>query len=146
MDMTPEQERYLRGARVARLATVDDLGGPHVVPVCFVYEAGRIYTALDRKPKSVLPKRLRRVKNILANPGVALLVDRYTEDWDRLSYMLIRGKASVVEEEEERVFAVVALRAKYSQYFEMLKDEATVIAVQPESVSSWAASGEIGES
>jgi coenzyme F420-0:L-glutamate ligase/coenzyme F420-1:gamma-L-glutamate ligase len=144
--MTPQQERYLRDARVARLATVDDRGNPYVVPVCFVYEAGRIYTALDQKPKSVLPTRLRRVKNILANPGVALLVDHYTEDWNALSYMLVRGKASVVEEEEEeRGFAVAALRAKYSQYAEMLKDEATVIAVQPESVSSWAASGEIGE-
>ena len=142
--MTPQQERYLRDARVARLATVDDRGNPYVVPVCFVYEAGRIYTALDQKPKSVLPTRLRRVKNILANPGVALLVDHYTEDWDALSYMLVRGKASVVEE-EERGFAVTALRAKYSQYAEMLKDEATVIVLKPGSVSSWAASGEIGK-
>ena len=142
--MTPQQESYLRDARVARLATVDDRGNPYVVPVCFVYEAGRIYTALDQKPKSVLPTRLRRVKNILANPGVALLVDHYTEDWDALSYMLVRGKASVVEE-EERGFAVAALRAKYSQYAEMLKDEATVIVLKPGSVSSWAASGEIGK-
>ena len=143
--MTPQQERYLRDARVASLATVDDRGSPYIVPVCFVYKAGRIYTALDRKPKSVLPTRLRRVKNILAKPGVALLVDHYTEDWDGLSYMLVRGKASVVEEEEERVFAVAALRTKYSQYAEMLKDEATVIVLKPGSVSSWAASGEFGE-
>ena len=143
--MTPQQQRYLRDARVARLATVDDRGNPYIVPVCFVYEAGRIYTALDRKPKSVSPTRLRRVKNILANPGVALLVDHYTEDWDTLSYMLVRGTASVVEEEEERALAVAALRAKYSQYAEMLNDEATVIVLKPGSVSSWAASGEIGE-
>src|SRR5579863_5706082 len=83
----------LEQARVARLATLDAARGPHIVPVCFAFDGNIFYTAIDRKPKRVAPERLRRLRNIRAASQVALLIDKYDEDWTRLWYILIRGKA-----------------------------------------------------
>ena len=85
---------FLGAARVARLATSGADGEPHVVPVCFAFapESGVLYIALDEKPKRVDPRRLKRVRNILANPRAALLCDVYEEDWARLAYCLAHAR------------------------------------------------------
>lgn len=72
----------LRSARVARLATLDAGNRPHLVPVCFVYDSGIFYSAVDRKPKQVTANKLVRVRNIRKTSKVALLIDRYDEDWN----------------------------------------------------------------
>src|SRR5215216_5729557 len=117
------QYSKLNTARVARLATADADGRPYVVPVCFAYDGERGYVALDEKPKSVAPTRLKRVRNILANPQVALLVDTYSEDWSRLSYVLVSGTAGLEPAGTERHSTAIALlREKYPQYLEMAID------------------------
>ncbi len=73
------------------------------------------------------------------------MVDRYSEDWDELSFVLVRGTAAVVRDEAERARAVRALRAKYRQYADMLDDGALVMRLAPERVTEWAASGRVGE-
>src|SRR6188768_925413 len=85
----------INSARVARLATADAEGRPYLTPVCFAHHADRIYIALDAKPKSVAPTRLKRVRNILSNPHVAFLVDTYSDDWTQLSFTLISGTATL---------------------------------------------------
>ena len=70
-------EKILRGARVARLATVDAKSRPHIVPVCFAYDGMFFYSAIDEKPKRVPRERLARLQNIRATPRVALLIDEY---------------------------------------------------------------------
>jgi len=65
----------LEQARIARLATLDTQGRPHIVPVCFVYDGSVLYTAVDRKPKRVAPERLAWLQHITAAPQVALLID-----------------------------------------------------------------------
>jgi PPOX class probable F420-dependent enzyme len=99
-----------------------------------------LYTALDRKPKRVSPERLVRVRNIRARPQVALLMDHYREDWSQLWYALIRGRARLVptSARKERARAIRKLRAKYRQYTpEMLPDDAPIISIRPEQVTSW---------
>jgi PPOX class probable F420-dependent enzyme len=86
----------LKEARVARLATLDAQGGPHMVPICFAYDGKVFYTAVDRKPKRVAPERLVRLRHIQAEPQVALLIDQYEEDWTQLWYILVRGKAKLI--------------------------------------------------
>ena len=135
--LTGDQERFVMSARVGRLGTAATTGQPHLIPVCFELVDGLIYVGLDSKPKSVEPVRLRRVRNILRNPSVAFLVDRYDEDWSRLGYVLVAATATLCDSEPERRAAVAALRAKYAQYSRLLDDGAPVIRITPSSVSSW---------
>ena len=130
----------LEEARVARLATLDAEYGPHIVPVCFVYDGRVFYSAVDRKPKRVAPERLARLRHITASPQIALIVDEYQEDWGQLWYILVRGKAQLIPNSahQERAQAIRQLRAKYPQYAAaMLPDDSPVIRITPERITSW---------
>jgi PPOX class probable F420-dependent enzyme len=133
-------EKVLKTARVARLATSDAKGRPHIVPICFAYYGKFFYTAIDQKPKRVPRERLARLQNIRAAPRVALLIDKYDEDWTQLWYILIRGKAKLLPNsaQKERSLAIRKLRAKYPQYAQgMLADDAPIIRITPERTTAW---------
>lgn len=136
--LTSEQIAFLTRRRVARLATADESGKPHVVPVCFAFHKDSMYIALDEKPKDVPPSRLKRVRNILDNPNVALIADRYAEDWSLLAFVMVRGQAALIEPgQEEHRTAVRLLRGKYHQYEKMAIEENPVIAIRSERAASW---------
>ena len=139
--MTPSAsiETFIKSQRVARLATADATARPHVVPVCFVYDGTHFYTALDRKPKRTGPLRLKRVRNIIENPNVALVLDRYREDWQDLAYVLVQGTARVLESGPEQQRAVTLLREKYAQYQDMAIESAPVIQITPDRFVPWGA-------
>jgi PPOX class probable F420-dependent enzyme len=120
-------------ARVARLATVDASGRPHLVPICFAIEGDTLYTAVDEKPKRT--RRLQRLANIEANPTVEVLIDHYEEDWSRLRWVRLRGPARIVEDRA----AVDLLVAKYPQYREQ-PPAGPVIAMTIEERSEWTTS------
>ncbi len=124
--------------RVARLATADAQGQPFVVPICYAFDGAYFYSALDEKPKSVVPTCLKRVRNILANPRVALVIDDYSEDWSLLTYVQIRGQAVLVEPgTEEHAEAIRLLRAKYPQYGQMAIDQQPILRITPQAIASW---------
>ena len=109
------ERAFLESRRVAHLATADAAGVPHVVPVCFAVGGDSVYIAIDRKPKS--GKRLKRLRNIAENPHVTLTADHYDdEDWTRLRWVMVRGRAALLEEGAEHDDAQRLLRAKYQQY------------------------------
>ena len=140
--LTESQARFLTDARVARLATADAGGQPQVIPVCFAFDGESIYIVLDQKPKSVELTRLRRVRNILANPQAALIVDHYDEDWSELRYVLVSGMAELLSgEEAEAAAAVLRLRDKYPQYLQMDLDGKPVIKLIPKRFTVWSYSG-----
>jgi PPOX class probable F420-dependent enzyme len=120
-------------ARVARLATVSSDGRPHVVPICFAIDGDTLYSAIDSKPKST--RRLRRLANIEANPAVEILIDHWDEDWSRLWWVRLSGRARIVEQEAR---GLELLQAKYPQY---LADQPAgpFIVVSVESRREWAA-------
>lgn len=113
-----------------------------MVPVCFVLLGETIYHAIDAKPKSVGAEQLRRVKNIQANPQATLLVDHYVEDWRRLWWVLLHGRARLVPDGQEHARAVIALRRKYPQYRTTtpLTSGAVVIALDVGRLRHWQAS------
>ena len=132
-----EQAELLDRASVGRLATAGVNGAPHVIPVCYALMDGTIYSVLDQKPKRAPLTRLRRVRNILANPQVSLVVDHYEENWERLWYILITGHAELLEEGAERPAAIQVLREKYLQYRGMNIDANPVIKITPSHIVSW---------
>lgn len=139
--MRPEGiESFVRASRVARLATLDPSGHPHMVPVCYATDGHAYYSAIDAKPKRTPPERLRRVRNIRANPRVALLIDHYEEDWRRLRYVLVQGQAELLAEGAEFRSARDLLLAKYPQYATVpLAEPGLMIKITPERVVAWSA-------
>jgi len=100
--VSPEQARErFAAARVARLATADRDGRPHIVPIVFALDGDRIYSAVDQKPKRTTA--LRRLANVAANPNVSLLVDDYDDDWDRLWWVRADGRATVLDPPSDEV-------------------------------------------
>ncbi len=93
LSLSDYEHRFLDAARVARLATADASGAPHVVPVCFAVDNATLYVTVDEKPKRA-DRPLKRLRNIAENPRVAVLVDRYDEDWRRLGWVMLRGTAA----------------------------------------------------
>ena len=110
----PQLLELLESARVARLATVDAAGIPHLVPLVFAVDGDRIYSAVDYKPKRT--QLLKRMRNIAANPAVALLADHYEDDWSQLWWVRVDGTAEVVETGPAWERAIAALADKYPQY------------------------------
>ena len=137
--MTPEQRAFLDRQRVGRLATVDPQGRPHAVPICFAELDGVLYTPIDEKPKTGDPRELRRIRNLLANPNVCLVVDHFEEDWTRLAWLQVRGTAALVEAADERARAHAALRARYPQYRAMALEALPLIRITPTRLVGWSA-------
>ena len=134
---TPEQARFLTSHRVGRLATVSGAGQPHVVPVCYAFDGALLYTPIDEKPKRVGAGELRRIRNLRENPQVSLVVDDYDEDWTKLAFVIVRGRAEIVERGDERSEALALLREKYSQYRAMALEDRPLLVIEPESVAAW---------
>jgi len=137
--ITDAQRHVLERHHIARLATVDESGQPHALPVCFALVDGAIYTPIDEKPKRPGGPPLRRVRNVLANPRVCLVVDHYEEDWARLAWLQVRGRAALVDDERERGHALAALRGRYPQYRAMDLESRPLIRITPERIVAWAA-------
>jgi PPOX class probable F420-dependent enzyme len=135
---TAQARSRFAAARVARLATVTAEGRPHLVPVTFALDADTIYTAVDdAKPKATL--RLARLRNIEANPAVALLADHYADDWTALWWVRADGTARLLEPADDEAGKARALLAeRYPQYAEA-PPPGVVIAVDVTRWSGWAA-------
>ena len=134
--LSDDQRRFLDAGRVAHLATADARGAPHVVPVCYAVADTTLYVTIDEKPKRQdVP--LKRLRNILANPAVAVTVDRWDEDWTRLAWVMLRGHAEILHGGAEHDGAQTLLRARYPQYRAMDLAPLPVIALRIERVTGW---------
>jgi PPOX class probable F420-dependent enzyme len=133
MDRTEALDR-LALARIGHLATTRSDGRPHVVPVTFAVLDDVVVTMVDHKPKTTY--QLQRLANISSNGHAALLVDSYTEDWDRLWWVRVDGDAAVANEGDLWSAARDALSAKYGQYKNQLPTGA-LITIDVDNVTFW---------
>ncbi len=151
-NLTSAQLGFLARARTAALATIAPDGAPRLVPICFTIASPDadnrlvIHTPLDEKPKRVAdPHDLERVRDIVANPVVTVLVDRWSEDWSELGWLRLIGRAELIEPDgpaaAEHAAAVEALRAKYAQYATHRLEERPIIRIVVDHQRSW---GDLG--
>ena len=110
-----------------------------MIPICFVYDGENFYSPIDEKPKRTVPQKLKRVKNIRENAQVAVVIDTYNEDWRKLAYILVSGKARVLLSGANHRKAVKLLRRKYSQYRKMRIDRLPMILIRPTRMTNWSA-------
>jgi PPOX class probable F420-dependent enzyme len=135
----PAVEEFIERARVARLATIDSEFQPHLVPVVFVFQGNHFFIPVDEKRKTAKPQKLKRIRNIQDNPNVSLLIDEYSEDWTKLAFVMIQGKASISTKEEGNIQvrqAYKKLMTKYIQYQKVGVGEMCII-ITPKKVVSW---------
>lgn len=135
--LTEAQRRFLQAHRVARFASADGEAQPHVVPVCYGVGDDSVYFTIDEKPKRVAASRLKRLRNIRENPRVALVVDRYEEDWSLLGWVMVQGRAHVLTDGTEHAAAQRALRERYTQLAAMRIEALPVVAIRIERVLAW---------
>ena len=120
---------------MARIATVSADGMPHLVPIVFALDGDVLYSAVDAKPKS--SPMLQRLRNIEANPRVAVLVDEYDEEWQRLWWVRADGTAQILETGRQREHAIELLRTKYPQYADLPDAFGAVVVVTLDRWRGW---------
>jgi PPOX class probable F420-dependent enzyme len=135
--LSDSERRFLNDRRIAHLATADHRAVPHVVPVCFAMSGRTLYVTIDDKPKRRRGAPLKRLRNIAENPAVAVVVDRYDEDWARLGWVMLRGRAEILDGGTEHDDAQALLRSRYSQLQAMEIAQHPVIAIRVERSLSW---------
>ena len=135
--LSEAERRFVTHHRIARLATADVHAIPHVVPICFALAQETLYFSIDQKPKRGPVTALKRLRNIAANPAVAIIIDHYEDDWARLGWVLLQGSAETLEGGPEHREAQVLLRGRYPQLNVMQIEHLPVIAVRIEHTTSW---------
>ena len=139
--LSARERHFIDTRRVAHLATADSQAVPQVVPVCFGLAEEGLYITIDRKPKRDGGRPLKRLRNIAENPRVAVVFDRYDEDWQRLAWVMLYGRAEILTTGSEHDRAQSLLRSRYRQLEAMQIEQLPVIAVHIERVNSW---GDLG--
>lgn len=142
LDLDTEVRTYLEAHRVGHLATADRSGQPHLVPVTFALTGNAVVLVIDEKPKRTHGSFLKRMRNIRANPQVAFLVDDYDEDWNRLSYILMLGRAEIVDSAGPvYADALARLAQRYAQYRcgQLTPGRNPVVRISPVRVHRWQA-------
>ncbi len=135
VDLEDWVERLADECRVARLGTLAKDGQPHLVPVCYAFVDGDFAIAIDEKPKKA--GTLARVRNIERDPRVTLLIDRYDDDWTKLAWVRIEGRATVLQSGTDWPAALSALRSRYRPYETMALEDLPLLRIRPERVVSW---------
>lgn len=138
--LTDTERAFAASHRVARLATADARGAPHVIPICYACLGETFYFVVDEKPKSTRTQ-LKRLRNLRENPRVALVIDDYSDDWSRLAYLLVQGVAALVDDDGEYAAALAALRGRYPAYVAMDLRRAThpMVRITPQRCHTWSA-------
>ncbi|MEW6297125.1 MAG: TIGR03668 family PPOX class F420-dependent oxidoreductase [Thermodesulfobacteriota bacterium] len=139
VEITEPVRRFILAHPVARLATADTGGRPHVIPFCYAFDGEQFYFVVDEKPKRQAGKPLKRIRNIVENPHVALVIDDYADDWSQLAYVLVSGTARLVTDEQEYDRALTLLRERYPQYRHMQLSFARnpMVRITPTNVHAW---------
>jgi PPOX class probable F420-dependent enzyme len=135
--LTDAERDFLLAQRVGHLATADARGNPHVVPVCFAIAADTLYVTIDEKPKRAGDRPLKRLRNMMDNPSTAFVADRYDEDWTRLGWVMLRGRAEILTDGPEHDRAQTLLRERYPPYRTMQLAELPVIALRIQRTTAW---------
>jgi PPOX class probable F420-dependent enzyme len=108
--------------------------------VTFALAGGRIWSAVDEKPKKAPGEELARVRFLRRDPRAALTVDRYSDDWDNLAWIQVMGEVTIVDTDEGAA-GLARLTAKYAQYRDS-PPPGPLLALDPERCLFWRAGDE----
>jgi PPOX class probable F420-dependent enzyme len=127
--------RRVADARVARVGTIDERGRVHLVPVVFAVDGDTWYSPSDAGDRPA-----KRLRNLLNDPRVSILIDVYDEAWANVWWVRLRGRGRVVAFPAESELARRLLREKYPQFANTPSDEGAgpIMAVDLDAWAGWA--------
>ncbi len=128
-ELPAEPRAVVEEARRAVMSTIAADGSPHAVPVCYGLRGDTFITPIDHKPKSGV--KLARVKNLERDPRVTLLIDRWDEDWQRLIWVMVKGRAHL----EPGPVMPAELTDRYEQFRGQMED--ALIVIEPDRIIWW---------
>src|SRR5204863_5666772 len=125
MKFKKSEEVFLKTARVMRVATVSK-SGPHIVPVCPLFDRGSIYFGSD--------KATQKVHNLGRNPRIAVVFDEYSDDWERICGVMVQGRAEFITGGAQFRRIRELMFAKFEPYKNegLPADESLIVRVVPE--------------
>ena len=132
MRLTKKVAQLIERERVCRVSTVNPEGMPHLVPVCCVVADGRIYFGSGNDA--------RKVKNLEANPHIAVTVDLYSDEWAHLKGVMVQGTARLIGRGPRFRKIRTLLYRKYPQYetdAAIDESDSVVVEVTPQAVFTW---------
>jgi nitroimidazol reductase NimA-like FMN-containing flavoprotein (pyridoxamine 5'-phosphate oxidase superfamily) len=132
MKLSNKDSSFINESGVARIATVDSDGIPHVVPVCPVLEKGKIYFATETDAK--------KTRNVSHNPHVAIVFDEYHDSWKGLRGIMVQGSAKALDRKADFSRVRTALYKKYPKYESQSPiefGESEIIQITPERKLTW---------
>lgn len=130
--LSASETEFVASARLAHLATTRSDSTPHVVPISPVLDLDRLVFATEIDTV--------KVRNIRANPFVAVCFDRYDEDWALLQQVLLYGAPYFIQTGMEFLRDRNLLYEKFPQYESSAPiEEATsvIVEVEIERASTW---------
>src|SRR5262249_27345958 len=122
------ERRFLAQQRIAHPPTAYRRAVPHIVPVCYAIFERTLYITIDEKPKRRPAAALKRLRNIAENSAVAVIVDRYDEDWARLGWVMLHGHAEILRAGKEHRDEHALRRSRYPPHGAMQIAKHPVIA------------------
>ena len=132
MRLPKAEARFIQWERVCRVATADSAGAPHAVPVCHVLVDGKICFASGNGAK--------KLRNLGANPRIALAFDLYSDAWESLKGVTVHGRAKLIDRGPRFRKIRSALYRKYPQYPEeaaIEERDSVIVEVTPTRLFSW---------
>ena len=132
MRLKKKVEKLIARERVCRVATVNEHGMPHLVPVCHVLANGKICFGSGNDG--------RKVKNLEKNPRVTVTVDLYSDDWAHIKGVMVQGTAKVFSRGPKFRRIRDLLYAKYPHYrtdATLSPSDSVIVEVTPTTVFDW---------
>ncbi len=129
-----KRDDFIKTQKVLRLATIDQKGTPHIVPVWYLYSAKKFYIGTNT--------RTEKAKNIKKNKQVSLCIDIGIQSPDIFG-VLGQGSAKLILDKNlvsklaKRILLRYFRSLENKSAKELLDDTDCIIEITPKKFSVW---------
>jgi len=129
-----KRDNFIKTQKVLRLATIDQKGSPHIVPVWYLYSAKKFYIGTNT--------RTEKAKNLKKNKHVSLCVDTGIRS-PNIHGVLAKGTARLILDKNKVSKLAKRILIRYFRSLEnksakeLLDDTDCIIEITPKKFSVW---------
>ena len=129
-----KRDEFLKKQKILRLATLDNKGNPHIIPVWYLFNSKKLYIGTNSKTK--------KAKNIKNNSKVSFCIDTGINSPDIFGVMG-QGSAKLIREKNEVSKITKRILLRYFKTLnnksaqELLEETDCIIEIRPKKYSVW---------